>query len=69
LLERNRDGLGAAELEQQARNYADSLGLKFGQLVHPLRAALTGTTKGAPLFDILALLGRDKATRRLRAVG
>jgi glutamyl-tRNA synthetase len=68
LLERNRDGLGAAELEQQARNYADSQGLKFGQLVHPLRAALTGTTKGAPLFDILALLGRDKATRRLRAV-
>ena len=33
---------------------------------NPTRLALTGTTVGAPLFDVVALLGKETALRRLR---
>jgi glutamyl-tRNA synthetase len=54
-----------AQLEQQARDLAVELGIKFGQLVHPVRAALTGTTKGPGLFDIAFLLGKETCLQRL----
>jgi glutamyl-tRNA synthetase len=54
-----------AQLEADAREFAAGLGIKFGQLVHPLRAALTGTTKGAGLFVLLHLIGRERARLRL----
>ncbi len=54
-------------LEAEARNLAKELGIKFGHLVQPIRAALTGTTAGAGLFDIVYMLGRERCLRRLRA--
>jgi glutamyl-tRNA synthetase len=54
-----------ALLEQQARELAEQLGIKFGQLVHPVRAVLTGTTKGPGLFDIVFLLGKQRCLQRL----
>ncbi|MEQ1634234.1 MAG: hypothetical protein ABL997_17775, partial [Planctomycetota bacterium] len=42
-------------------------GVKFGNFVHPVRAALTGTDKGPGLFDVLFLLGKEACVRRLRA--
>jgi len=56
-----------AQLEQGCRAFAERLGVKFGQLVHPVRAALTGTNKGPGLFDVLWLLGEDRCVRRLEA--
>ncbi|MGE3175285.1 MAG: glutamate--tRNA ligase [Planctomycetota bacterium] len=56
-----------AAIEQQCRAFAESSGVKFGHLVHPVRAALTGTDKGPGLFDVVFLLGRDACVRRLRA--
>ncbi|MGE5346847.1 MAG: hypothetical protein ACM3JH_12910, partial [Acidithiobacillales bacterium] len=53
-------------LEAIVRQTAESLGLSAARLIHPVRLALTGTTVGAPLFDVLALLGRETALRRLR---
>ncbi len=40
--------------------------MSAGKLIHPTRLALTGTTVGAPLFDVVELLGRETALRRLR---
>lgn len=57
------------ELEAQARALAEELGIKFGHLVHPIRAALTGTNKGPGLFDVVHLLGAEKCLARLRAHG
>lgn len=54
-------------IEQQCRTFAEQLGVKFGSLVHPLRAALTGTDKGPGLFDCVFLLGKEKCVARLRA--
>jgi glutamyl-tRNA synthetase len=56
-----------AELEAAARNFADANGVKLGQVAQPLRAALTGKTASPPLFEMLALLGREESLIRLRA--
>ena len=42
-------------------------GLKLGQVAQPLRAALTGKATSPPLFEMLALLGREESLIRLRA--
>ena len=39
----------------------------MGALVHPIRVAVSGRTEGPGLFEMLALLGRDRVVRRLRA--
>jgi glutamyl-tRNA synthetase len=56
-----------AELEAAARAFADQNGLKLGQVAQPLRAALTGKASSPPLFEMLALLGREESLIRLRA--
>jgi glutamyl-tRNA synthetase len=41
--------------------------LKLGKAQAPVRVAVTGRAVGPPLFESLALLGRDETVRRLRA--
>jgi glutamyl-tRNA synthetase len=60
-------GWTGAELEAAARSFAESAGLKLGQVAQPLRAALTGKASSPPLFEMLALLGREESLIRLRA--
>jgi glutamyl-tRNA synthetase len=43
------------------------LGLKRGKAYTPLRVAVTGATVAPPLPESIALLGRERALRRLRA--
>jgi glutamyl-tRNA synthetase len=57
----------AQALETVARARADQNGLKLGQVAQPLRAALTGRTTSPPLFEMLALLGREESLARLSA--
>lgn len=54
-----------ATLEARLRELAMERGLSPGKLIHPIRLAVTGKTVGAPLFDVLELLGRDAVLRRL----
>jgi glutamyl-tRNA synthetase len=56
-------------LEAAARAFAEASGLKLGDVAQPLRAALTGKTTSPPLFEMLALLGREESLIRLRAYG
>ena len=44
----------------------DGLGLKPRVAFRPLYVAVTGRRVGAPLFDVVALLGRERAVGRLR---
>ncbi len=55
------------QIEQECRAFTERIGVKFGNFVHPVRAALTGTDKGPGLFDVLFLLGKEACVRRLRA--
>ncbi|TNC14057.1 glutamate--tRNA ligase [Methylobacterium terricola] len=57
----------AASTEGAVRHFAESAGVKLGQVAQPLRAALTGRTTSPPLFDVMAVLGRDESLTRLRA--
>jgi glutamyl-tRNA synthetase len=54
-------------LEAAARAFAEEKGLKLGAVAQPLRAALTGKASSPPLFDMLALLGREESLVRLGA--
>ncbi|HTO75915.1 MAG TPA: glutamate--tRNA ligase [Thermoanaerobaculia bacterium] len=56
----------AGALETALRETAESIGVGAGKLIHPVRLALTGVTVGAPLFDVLALLGKETSLRRLK---
>jgi len=56
----------AAAAEAALRRTAETEGVAAGKLIHPTRLALTGITVGAPLFDVVELLGRETALRRLR---
>jgi glutamyl-tRNA synthetase len=57
---------GAAASEAVLRAYAEENGLKLGAVAQPLRAALTGKTTSPPIFDVLAVLGKDESLARLR---
>jgi glutamyl-tRNA synthetase len=56
----------AAELDAGLRELAAEMKISPSRLIHPTRLALTGVTVGAPLFDVVALLGKETALRRLR---
>ena len=52
-------------LEASLRPLAERLGLKAGQLFGILRVAITGKTVAPPLFESMALLGRDRTMERV----
>jgi glutamyl-tRNA synthetase len=53
-------------IETVVRGFADRSGLKLGAVAQPLRAALTGRTTSPPIFDVLAVLGKEESLARLR---
>jgi glutamyl-tRNA synthetase len=75
VLEKAREVLAKTDfthdaLDQALRAAAQELGVKAGQMFTPIRVAVTGRTAAPPLFETLAVLGRDVALARLgRAVG
>ena len=76
LLEKHKPCLAAAEpfeagaLEAMTRRFVDSERAKIGDIIHPLRVALTGKSIGFGLFDIMAILGRTSCLARIeRALG
>jgi glutamyl-tRNA synthetase len=56
----------AAAIETRFRALAEQRGVKAAGLIHATRVSVTGRTVSAGLFDLLALLGRDRVSRRLR---
>jgi glutamyl-tRNA synthetase len=54
-----------AVLENELKAFVAERQLKVGQLVHPLRYAVTGRTIGLGLYDALAILGRERSLARL----
>ena len=57
----------AASLEGVLRPLAAELGLKTGQLFGTLRVAVTGRTAAPPLFQTMAVLGKERCLRRIEA--
>jgi glutamyl-tRNA synthetase len=53
-------------LEQALRQAATSLGLKAGPMFQPIRVAVCGRKNAPPLFETMAVLGRDVCIDRIR---
>lgn len=58
-------GFTVAALEAIVKERATALGLGAGKLIHPLRLAVSGTSKGPGLFEMMELLGREACIRRI----
>ncbi len=61
---------GVAEhdvIEHAFREKAEALGCKLGDMLMPLRMAVTGTKISPPLFESIALIGIEKACVRIDA--
>ena len=54
-------------LEVTLRNLAEELGIKAGQLFNPLRVATTARDATPPLFETMAVLGKERCLKRIRA--
>jgi len=52
-------------LEPAIREFAESIDLKLGRVVQPLRVALTGSTASPGIFETLSLLGREVTLARI----
>jgi glutamyl-tRNA synthetase len=55
------------ELHRVTSELAQSVGRKLAKAQAPIRVAITGKRVGPPLFESLALLGRDEVLKRLRS--
>ncbi len=53
-------------LEAAVRELAQERGVKPAAVIHPARMAVSGKTRGAGLFEIMMLLGRETVVRRLK---
>ncbi len=59
------EAFDAGSLEAVLRPLAVELGLKTGQLFGTLRVAVTGRTAAPPLFQTMAVLGKERCLRRI----
>ncbi|MEN6560977.1 MAG: glutamate--tRNA ligase [Acidobacteriota bacterium] len=55
-----------AAIEEVFRRFAEERGIKAGQVIHPARMAVSGKTKGAGLFEMMEVLGRERVVARMR---
>jgi nondiscriminating glutamyl-tRNA synthetase len=55
----------AAALEKSVHDYGERSGRKMGDVVNPLRVAVTGQGVGPGLYDCLVILGREKCRERI----
>jgi glutamyl-tRNA synthetase len=58
---------GEKQVEDAIRRFAESQGVKLGQVAQPLRVALTGSTVSPGIFEVLAILGPAETKARLLA--
>ena len=54
-------------LEGTLRCLANDMGIKTGELFNPLRVATTARDAAPPLFETMAVLGKEKCLKRIKA--
>ena len=53
------------DVDDTLREYVKSQSVKMGEVLQPLRAALTGTTQAPSVIDLCVILGRQKVLERI----
>ncbi len=59
------DPYDLATLEKAFHDFGESSGIKMGDVVNPVRVAVTGQGVGPGLYDCLVILGRDVCRKRI----
>lgn len=62
------EGYAHSDLEDAFKAVMDQTGLKLGKIAQPVRVALTGRTASPGIFEIIAILGKDRVVPRLKKV-
>lgn len=60
------ENAGAEAYETAFKSYCEAAGVKTGELLQPLRVAVSGAPMGPPIWDMIALIGRDFIVPRLQ---
>ena len=60
------DALDEKSQENAFKAVMDATGLGFGKIAQPVRLALTGTTVSPGLFEVIAVLGKERVLARLQ---
>lgn len=55
----------AVTTEAVVRDVIAQFGVKNGEVIHPVRVALSGQTTGPGLFELIDVLGKERSLRRL----
>jgi glutamyl-tRNA synthetase len=62
------DEWNADRLVSTLKAVAETHGLKLGDVMQPVRVALTGSTVSEPVNELLAVVGRERSLQRLKEV-
>jgi glutamyl-tRNA synthetase len=55
-------------IEEICRDIVEERGIKAAAVIHPTRMAISGKTKGAGLFEIMEVLGKEKVIHRMKGL-
>lgn len=61
----SKEATSAEDFESLLQGYADTNQINKGRLMQPLRWVVSGMAGGPPIFDMLALIGRESVSERL----
>lgn len=53
-------------LEQTLIKVAEKFGISKGRIIHPIRLALSGTSAGPGIFDLMYILGKQEVIERIK---
>jgi glutamyl-tRNA synthetase len=56
----------APKIEEACRKLAEEKGIKAAKIIHPTRVAISGTSAGAGLFEMMEVLGKEKVLTRVK---
>ncbi|CUS83356.1 tRNA synthetases class I (E and Q), catalytic domain, partial [Candidatus Kryptonium thompsonii] len=56
----------APVIERELRSFADEKNIKAGDLIHPIRLAITGMRISPGLFEVMEVLGKETTIRRIK---
>ena len=51
--------------EKVVRDVIAQFGVKNGEVIHPVRVSMSGRTEGPGLFEMIAVLGKERSLRRI----
>ncbi len=55
----------AGEIEKTVKNWINEQGIGMGKVMQPLRLCVVGALKGPDLFQIIELIGKEEAVKRI----